>query len=79
MHYSKCYTYVYFGKECNWLKYLLALLIPGLKLFVFTAFFIASLAKQNHEQTNYCVSAYCGRLGYDIVYSGRWNREFGET
>ena len=65
MHYSKYYAC--FGKERNWLKYLLALLIPGLKLFVFSAVFIASSATQNHEQTNFCVSAYCGRLGYDIV------------
>jgi hypothetical protein len=65
MQYSKCHAY--FGKECNWLKYLLALLIPGLKLLVFTVVFIASSSKQNHKQTNYCVSAYCGRLGYDIL------------
>jgi len=65
MQYSKCHAY--FGKECNWPKYLLALLIPGLKLFVFTAVFIASSLKDNYKQTNYRVSAYCGRLGYDIV------------
>jgi hypothetical protein len=65
MHFSKCYAY--FGKECSWLKYLLALVIPGLKLFVFIDVFVASSAKQNDEQINDCVSAYCGRLGYDDV------------
>ena len=55
MHHSKFYAC--FRKECNWLKNLLALVIPGLKLFDFTAVFVASSAKQNHEKITNCVSA----------------------
>jgi hypothetical protein len=58
MHYSQCYTYFHKKKECNWLKYLLSIVLLGLKHVDFTAVFIAPSPQQNHEQMNCRVSAF---------------------